>query len=512
MSMPFIDAEFTFTQPDGSPLQVRGTGNQHQARFETLDGFTVVRDPATGYYEYAAPADSGAGLLASGVTVGAADPGAVGFAPGLRASETVMRAEAQATSNLPTGNTRWEQRRRARRDAQRLFATQSMVAPAGMALPAPPQRHTVGRFVGLTLLIDFSDQPATIARDEVEAFCNEQGYSGFGNVGSVRDYFRDISDGKLEYSNIVAPYYRARQPRSYYTNESVEQPRRAWELIREALDHLAASGFDGSVLSADEQDHVYALNVFYAGKRVNNWAKGLWPHAYHLAEPYALAPGKNLYDYQITDMTAELSLGTFCHENGHMICDFPDLYDYGYQSSGAGKFCLMCSGGSGAAREKNPTQVGAYLKHAAGWTSSATTLAPGSVTLHAGRNDFAFHRKSDTEYFVIENRAASGRDAALDADGLAVWHVDEQGSNNHEQGTVNLHYECALIQADGLRELENRINDGDHRDLFRAGHNDSFGHMTRPESVWWNRSVSGLDILNISAAGPQMQFDVVEVE
>ena len=33
-------------------------------------------------------------------------------------------------------------------------------------------------------------------------------------------------------------------------------------------------------------------------------------------------------DYQITDMGNRLTLGTFCHENGHMVCDFPDLYPY----------------------------------------------------------------------------------------------------------------------------------------------------------------------------------------
>ena len=48
MSIPFMNQEFTFTQPDGIKLKVRGSGNQHQATFTTLDGYTVVRDPATG--------------------------------------------------------------------------------------------------------------------------------------------------------------------------------------------------------------------------------------------------------------------------------------------------------------------------------------------------------------------------------------------------------------------------------------------------------------------------------
>src|SRR3712207_3570689 len=97
-------------------------------------------------------------------------------------------------------------------------------------------------------------------------------------------------------------------------------------------------GFDFSQLTSDDQRFVYAINVFYARPRENNWSKGLWLHSSSLDNPLQLAQGKLAYDYQFTDMATgkkdELSLGTFCHENGHMICDFPDLYDYGYESNG----------------------------------------------------------------------------------------------------------------------------------------------------------------------------------
>ena len=116
---------------------------------------------------------------------------------------------------------------------------------------APPQRETVGDFVGLCLLIEFSDEPGTISRDEVERFCNEQGYMGFGNNGSVFDYFRDSSIGRCRYTNIVAPYYRARHPKEHYTDPNVRQGVRARQLIVEALAHLKANNFDFTPLTAD---------------------------------------------------------------------------------------------------------------------------------------------------------------------------------------------------------------------------------------------------------------------
>ena len=95
---------------------------------------------------------------------------------------------------------------------------------------APPKRETVGDFVGLCLLIDFSDEPGTISREEVERFCNEPGYSGFGNHGSVSDYFRENSIDRCRYTNIVANYYRAQHPKSHYTNPQIQQGIRARQL------------------------------------------------------------------------------------------------------------------------------------------------------------------------------------------------------------------------------------------------------------------------------------------
>ncbi|HEX9983625.1 MAG TPA: M6 family metalloprotease domain-containing protein [Thermoanaerobaculia bacterium] len=502
MSRPFSGKEFTFSQPDGTALWVRGWGDQHHAVFETLNGFTVAEDPTTGFYQYADLSPDGEELVPTGGRPRLVNPRSLALTPGLRVRREASKAKTVESPGLPLGTSRWEVRRRQFKEALR---SASAAAPIGIA-PAPPQRETVGDFLGLCLLIQFPDVPGTITRDEVHDFCNVGGYSGFGNNGSVYDFFLEISGGRLRYKNVVTPYYTAKHPRKYYTKETVAQPIRARELIKEALAYFKAQGFDFTGLTADDQGYIYATNVFYAGTRVNNWAKGLWPHAYHLLTPHQLAPGKGAYDYQITDMTDELSLGTFCHENGHMICDFPDLYDYGYESAGVGDFCLMCAGGD----EKNPTHVNAYLKYRAGWAQSMTRLTVGlNVTAEAGKNQFFIHRKNAAEYFIIENRQKVGRDQSLPGSGLAIWHIDEAGDNQNEQMTAALHYECSLVQADGRTDLEDdRTNRGDSTDLFGAGVNNRFGGATNPNSNWWDGTSSGLDIQAISAAGATMTFKI----
>lgn len=490
MSVRFQNRPFTLVQPDGSTLAVRGSGNQFSASFETLDGQPVVLNPATGRYE----------------TVAAPPPGVARAERGPGAGRAAPLVQRSALRREPAGSPlarRCDQRRAERQVEMRTLRS---VGAAGGPLLAPPQRQTVGDFVGLCLLIDFADEPATIPREEVDRFCNQPGYNGFGNRGSVFDFFRDNSIGRCRYTNIVAPYYRARHPKSHYTAESIPQPRRAWDLIGEALAHHKAAGFDFSRLTTDSQGFVYALNVYYAGEVRNNWSRGLWPHAYRLENATQLAPGKSAFDYQFTAMTRELKLGTFCHENGHMLCDYPDLYDdeENAQSSGVGAYCLMCAGNFD---EKNPIPISAYLKRLSGWARSVIPLEHDRIVqLEAGSNDMAIHSRSGREYFLIENRQRSGRDASLPDGGLAIWHVDETGDNSREQMTPANHYELSLEQADGLFQLERQqFQMGDPGDLYE-GAGARFADDTVPSSRWWNGTSSNLSIDQVTAAGPVMSF------
>lgn len=499
MPYPFFGKEFVFEQPDGSKINLKVWGNQFNAIFETPEGFTVIRDPATGFYKYAKLSDEGDFLLPTDVNVGAKDPKTLGLSTHLRPSKDVSREIAHGRSRGMGSMTRWQERREEARMARR-----AEILSRGI-FRAPPTEERKGDYLGLVVLIDFPDVKADIAPSEVENFCNKQGYTGFGNNGSVYDYYYDVSKGKLRYKNLVAPYYRAKNPRKYYANEAIEQPLQTWKLIKEALRKLKNDKFNFNDLSVDKKGYVYALNVFYAGPCVNNWAKGLWPHSWHLDKPFDIGNGRYIYDYQITNMGNELTLGTFCHENGHMVCDFPDLYDYGYESVGVGDFCLMCSGGRD---DKNPTQVCGYLKYKAGWGDKITTLTKGSYSAQADINDFYLWPRTPNEYFIFENRFQEGRDKSLPSSGLAVWHVDELGNEDNEQMTPAMHYECSLEQADAKFDLENKRNAGDKEDLFYDPGKTRFGDSTKPDSRWWDRSPSGLEIKDIGKSGKAIDFKV----
>jgi M6 family metalloprotease-like protein len=507
MTVPYAGRTFTFAQPDGTALTVRGFGDQYGALFRTLDGRAVARNPATRFFEYAVQ-DAGNVLRLTGLKAGIDSPPAE-IAPieTLEIGKIIKANVAGATAGLPLRRPRWQDRadRKRRRNV-----------PAGVAAlnelmtVAQPDRSTIGNYCGLCVLVQFPDAPGTIPQGEVAEFLNGDNYTGFGNNGSVKNYFNDVSGGRLQYTSVTTPYVTTRYTRSYYVDPDVPYPERAQLLVTEVLEYLMASGFDFSSLSVADGGFIRAVNIYYSGPCVNGYVEGLWPHSSRLETQIEVAPGRYASDYQISNVGDELSLGTYCHENGHMVCDFPDLYDtdqpgQGNPSAGIGYFCLMSAGGGRDPR--NPPQIGAYLKHRAGWSDSVVPMVPGDIVeLNGTGNHFCMHAKDAQEYFILEYRHQSGRDAAIPGSGLAIWHVDEQGRNSYEQGSPDRHYECALMQADGRRDLEHNRNPGDDLDLYPAGGNTRFANTTVPDSRWWDGSSSGVDVQGIQLTPAGVRF------
>ena len=474
---------FPLAQPDGTEIQVRIWGDEFYRVVESLDGYTLTRDPRTGFTCYARLAADGQDLVSTGVPVGSERLNRLNLPKHIRIDPSAARARIAAV----------------RAEATRID-NEVMAASQSSPLAAPPCN---GNVKGIVLLVDFEDDPWTIPPGDIDDYCNQVGYNGYGNNGSVRDYFFDVSNGNLTYTNFVADaYYRAVHPKTYYEDPSIGYGTRARELVREALEDLDANGFDFSEYDSNGDGRVDAVNCFYAGYVHNAWAEGLWPHS---SSVYFSADGVQTYRYQITNIGSSLRLATFCHENGHMICYWPDLYDYDYDSRGVGRFCLMCSTGSAA----NPVQPCAYLKYVAGWTNTtllttAQSYLPVPVT---GNAVYKYERPgAPNEYYLIENRQQTGRDTAIPDSGLAIWHVDTYGSNNWQEQLPSQHYEATLVQADGDWDLENNRNGGDSTDLWAAPEYTECGDFTIPNTSWWNGSPSGLTVRNIGVSAPVMTF------
>lgn len=517
---PYFGQTVKLKQPDGARVEVKVWGDEFYQDVESLDGYTLVRDPNTGWITYAQLSADGSEYVSTGVKY---DPKAT-FQQALgNAVNAVVspKLSGHKKSIRINSESRRNKAKKARASLHKYYKEPKLAllsaapaAAAGTAAPRPEMyNYRVGSYTGLTLLIAFPDEPGTMPRAEMDNYLNQIGYSNYGNKGSVRDYFRDISSNNLDYTNQVTEYYTAQHEKAYYTDEDIGYGQRAGELVTEALDYLVAHGYDFSAISADADGQVIAVNALYAGPIDNAWAKGLWPHAGGIAQYYIPGTTKYFGRYQMTNIEDQLIIGVVCHENGHILMGWPDLYDYGGEGGGVGGADLM-SGGNWNDGGRDPVDTNVYYRHAAGWADVTDIDSATRGVFNAAPNINQAYRlvnpAEPNESFYIENRRKSGRSFTMPGEGLTIWHVDWYGSNENEQMTDELHYLVSLEQADGSFELERNQCCLEQDDFFYEGNKTSFGGATMPDSRWWNGTASGLNILNISGISDNMSFELGE--
>lgn len=480
---------FSLRQPDGTMVPVRVWGDEFHQYVENLEGFTLVRDSLTGWIHYAQQDAKGMDLIPSRTRVGR------GESP---RGKKRLRAHPAIT----------QQRRRANQQALGYdeLTQEGPWTPTAFGGNLNSEESPVlsepRRVMGLTLLVDFPDSRTTFTRQDVDNFCNQVGYSANGNNGSIFDYFRDVSNGLLLYNNVVTAFVTLDSNKTYYDRGP------GYGFVQEFINHALTklqqqTNLDLSQLT-QEGGRAVALNILYAGSASAGWANGLWPHQGTYRGTVAVQ-GVRFQRYQITAIGTGLRMGTFVHENGHMIMRWPDLYSYEdpAHTNGVGRFCIM-----NTTNATNPQQPNPYFRQLAGWIDfEEITGSPiGTLFTHEtnGHSAFSFVRNAN-EFFVIEARRRTGRSGGIPADGLAIWHVHRNGVNTRDSVGFPL---IALVQADGLSHLENRSNSGDVNDLFRSNLNARFNSATTPAARWHDGVNAGIDIAEISAVAPSMTFRI----
>ena len=477
----------TFGQANDRDIQLKVTGDEYYANYETTDGYTAVSDSDRGYFCYAAVINGA--LVSTGTPVTGPPP--TGLARHLQESLNVR-------------NRRFEGRRQRSRPQMSVANEAELTFGPSQGL-LEGRRLTSGAVRGLTILVEFQDVQTTVTRDDVNDLLNGQNYTRNGNFCSAREYFRLVSSGKLDYTNDVVGPFRLSQNRSFYITHL---------LVKEALDLAVANGTDLSRYDSRGEGILDALNILYAGQ--TQYEGELWPHNFSIDLRYGNI-STNLYLLTSAGRTAsDLSIGTFCHENGHLLCRFPDMYDYGavnregdgVKSAGIGGYCLMGSGNH-LNFGRTPSPVCAYLRDLVGWCDNEIELNS-TVEVEALHGDYnrvlKYKTGAPNEYFIVENRSKLGLDQHLPSSGLAIYHCDIMGSNEFQQGTGQRHYQCALLQADGHTDLEHNVNQGDGTDLFGGVNGVVVSNSTSPSSRLWNGSDSGFVLADVGMPSDRVKF------
>lgn len=397
----------------------------------------------------------------------------------------------------------------------------------GAEMFGPPERAQgpSGSFRALALLVDFSDNNAQVAATFFDLLL-------FGALpGSVRDYYDEVSYGNLTLVTVNPPsatgWKRPTFPYTYYTageNGFGTYPQNAQRLVEEVVD--AVDPFvDFSQYDNDSDGYVDALFVIHAGPGAEYTGNPdhIWSHQWAISprlkdgvliSTYSMEP-----EYWMTP--GDMTNGVYCHELGHVF-GLPDLYDYGYDSEGAGDWSLMAGGSWNGSLGDSPAHPDAWSRLVLGF-SSATYLTENTTGLSVTAVETApqiFYvwncGEASDEFFLLENRQPVGYDAGLPGAGMLIWHVDQTRWNNDGQCENHLnclcpqHYLVALEQADGLLELERGYDSGDTGDPYPGSTNKRvFDPGSIPNSRSYADCASEIAITNISNSMMTMTADVV---
>jgi immune inhibitor A len=360
----------------------------------------------------------------------------------------------------------------------------------------------------IVVLAEFDDQPMTA---DVGHF--EELFFSTGALpdGSVREYYQDVTHGLIDIQGRVVGPYRLPQTMAAYANGAAgigSAPPNARTMARDAA-VASDPDVDFKPFDNDGNGFVDAFIVLHAGPggEVTGNAGHIWSHKWVLSGGEYAADSAKIFAY--LTVPEDSRIGVCCHELGHLLFGWPDLYDIDNSSSGLGDWCLM-AGGSWNGNGDVPAHPSAWCKVDQGWVTVGNQSSNGPADVGDVKETQNVIRlwqdgAAGAEYFLVENRQRKGFDRDLPGDGLLVYHIDDSVQTNANES----HYKVGLIQADAARGLELGVDRGDGGDPYPG----SAGNMALTTTSTPNsHSYGGLDtcvgITGIGASASIMRMDL----
>jgi immune inhibitor A len=364
----------------------------------------------------------------------------------------------------------------------------------------------------LVLGVEFSDKPAQIPIDTIyQRF--------FGDyINSMKEYYKEVSYSRYVPHGEIHGWYRAPNPSTYYTDKQNgfgKYPNSAERLVEDVVE-IASNDPNIDWASFDNNNNGYIDNliVVHSGAEAA-WTGDIndfWAHVWIIPEP-KIIQGRYVWIYAMTSEYLGKPedpqvIGGDCHEHGHQL-GLPDLYDTSYVTNGVGAYSLMGAGSWGN-MGMTPTHLDAWSKYVLGFTDPIIDTIGTAYIDNAETSPtiFKYMTEDPKQYFLVENRQKVLYDKYLPSEGLFIWRINENQIDNQTYNNNKNDYLVGLIQADNLKDLENRANNGDLGDPYPGiMNNRSFGKFTNPSSILHNGGMLDILIGNISDPRNTMSFE-----
>lgn len=319
------------------------------------------------------------------------------------------------------------------------------------------------------VLITFSDQDFTMPDPQsyYRRVFNEPGYNEGAGLGCMVDYFRDQSNGRLNFQfDVYGPYQVTQQAgghgQHYYGTDAMS------EAVKQLYD---TEQTDFSIYDWDgdgEVNQLFFVSAGYAGNQVTGY---VWPNSQF---EYLKLPG-DIYPYFCsiaTELWKDGSLNGFA-TIAHEICHglgLPDIYPLSPATifSAVDEWDLL-DGGNYTNRGWCPPNLSAMEKLYLRWDqpeelTQSTTITGMKPVSEGGPTYLIRSPNNDDDYYLLENRQQTGWDYGTPGHGLLITHVDYSKScwQNNQVNVSDTHFRYDLFHADGKDYLAwDPNNDGD---------------------------------------------------
>lgn len=480
-------------QPDGTTLQLLASGDEFSNRAHDANGYTILRNPKTGWMVYAVA--EGNGYKPSDYVVGKVDPASLGITPGLKEDPEAVRARITSAHR-----------------------------------EAPPMRErtsTTGQINNIVVFVRFADQSEYTHAKTYNSYSLDFNNDTVG-ANSMVNFYTEVSNSTLNIDTVLYPpasggfvvSYQSTHNRDYYNpynattnpigyNSTAESQTRERELIAAIAAHVEANNYVPDALDIDNDNDGSIDNMCFILQGSNTgWSTTslLWPHWWTLPSSYnARINGilVNSYNVQIQN---SFNPSVCCHEMGHSL-GFPDLYHY-YTLTNIdpmGAWDVMC------ANTSPPQHFNVYSMYKYGhWCSEPLPIAgPGVYTLtpvsQSPYNAFKIASNTAGQFYIVEYRKKEGYfESSIPASGMIVYRVDTSRNGNAYPPD-----EIWLYRPGSNNNTTNGTPDTGYYSL-ESGRT-AIHSYTTPMPYLQNNADGGLKITDVSSAGNTISFRLWDV-
>jgi len=486
IASPAYPGLIKMTQPDGTTISLYLKGDEKVHWMESEDGYSLLYDNnKTIVY---AISDEKGGMIPSSVV---AEDISMRSSPIKTFLKEIPQKLSYSTAQVNTLKSIWE------------IASNSSGTGSGLF------RATIGEARAICALVDFPNREFVKTKEDFNNLMNQAGYSASGAMGSVSDYYKENSYGKLNFVITVAGPYRLSKNWEYY-GENDNDGNEIAERVQEFATEAARLTFNDPNINPADYDNdndgfIDSFHIIYAGygEEAGGGANAIWAHKYGF--PTISFGNKRLNVYSCSPELRGGSgnnitnIGVICHELCHVF-GAPDFYDAdgdgsGGNFSGTGNWDLMANG-SWNNNGISPAHINMYQKIKFGWVNPEVLNQPQIISNmpNSAMNAVAYRYDTSTpgEYFVLENRQRIGFDRSIPGTGLLIYHVsitDADIRNN----TVNIRHPQKMYPVCASANTNPTGTPSSYGSINSSGcpfpgtsNNTSFTDYTVPAATSWN--------------------------